>query len=221
MKKQDNLPELVQYRTQIKVIQICRFLTKITGKSEYAYYIKFIEEHEEIIPYKHLKIFNKTKVIKKEIERIIPFSFKSFEIAKDFAQCIPNMKISGIRFHFNTTYPQKNNVAYETFKICVNGIDAPIYIKFKNEHQTYDKRSENHIYYINDLDKKYINGEFGNFYKYDELIVDYFFQRCAVNVNEKILCESTMHVDEQFETITDIKNNDLESIHKFILIENN
>ena len=149
------------------------------------------------------------------MKRTVPFSFKSLEVAKDFAQYLPGIAIKGYRFSRDFT-ESKFNISYETYKIQVETVEPNIYIKFTKdtEHpRVYTKRKDEILtrHYGNDLD---LNRTSGEFYQYNELIVDYFFTDIAWDINYKCISPNT-----EYKTISDIKNFENENTHKFVLIE--
>lgn len=214
MSDQSNLPTLRKY-SKIKEVTIKKGINVDTHKNQFEYYyISFIEivekEKEQQFLFKKKKI-----IVPEEVKRIVPFSFKSLEDAKDFAQYLPGMSLKGFRFSkdFNEV---KFNISYETYKILIENIDTPIYIKFikDTEHpRVYSKRKNGEItqYYGNDLD---INHEpSGEFYQYNEIIVDYFFTDVAWDIDNKCI------IPNMENSISEIKNFENENTHKFILIE--
>ena len=214
MSDQSNLPSLKKYG-KIKEVTIKKGINVDTNKNQFEYYyISFVEivekEEEQQI------LFRKKKVIvPEEVKRIVPFSFKSLDDAKDFAQYLPGMSLKGFRFSkdFNEV---KFNISYETYKILIENIDTPIYIKFikDTEHpRVYSKRKNGEItqYYGNDLD---VNREpSGEFYQYNEIIVDYFFTDVAWDTDNKCI------IPNMENSISEIKNFENENTHKFVLIE--
>ena len=214
MSDQSNLPSLKKYG-KIKEVTIKKGINVDTHKNQFEYYyISFVEivekEEEQQI------LFRKKKVIvPEEVKRIVPFSFKSLDDAKDFAQYLPGMSLKGFRFSkdFNEV---KFNISYETYKILIENIDTPIYIKFikDTEHpRVYSKRKNGEItqYYGNDLD---VNREpSGEFYQYNEIIVDYFFTDVAWDTDNKCI------IPNMENSISEIKNFENENTHKFVLIE--
>ena len=214
MSDQSNLPTLRKYG-KIKEVTIKKGINIDTNKNQFEYYyISFVEivekEKEQQI------LFRKKKVIvPEEVKRIVPFSFKSLEDAKDFAQYLPGMSLKGFRFSKDCN-ESKFNISYETYKILIENIDTPIYIKFikDTEHpRVYSKRKNGEItqYYGNDLD---INHEpSGEFYQYNEIIVDYFFTDVAWDTEYKCI------IPNMEKSISEIKNFENENTHKFVLIE--
>ena len=214
MADQSNLPTLRKYG-KIKEVTIKKNVVADIHKNQFEYYyisfVEIIEKEQE-----QRGLFKKKKVIvPEEVKRIIPFSFKSLDDAKDFAQYLPGMSLKGFRFSkdFNEA---KFNISYETYKILIENIDTPIYIKFikDTEHpRVYSKRKNGEItqYYGNDLD---INHEpSGEFYQYNEIIVDYFFTDVAWDTEYKCI------IPNMEKSISEIKNFENENTHKFVLIE--
>jgi hypothetical protein len=152
MSDQSNLPALRQYG-KIKEVTIKKGINVDTHKRQFEYYyISFVEivekEEEQRILFKKKKV-----IVSEEVKRIVPFSFKSLEDAKDFAQYLPGMSLKGFRFYkdFNNV---KFNISYETYKILIENIDTPIYIKFTKvtEHpRIYSKRKNGEMM----MEKKY------------------------------------------------------------------
>lgn len=215
MNDQSNLPEFRKYG-KIKDITIKKNIYINANKVKYEYY--YISFTELVEKEKEIKGFLKNKVITitEELKQIIPFSFKSLEDAKDFAQYLPNMTLKGFRF-FKTFTEYAINISYETYKIQIENIDLDIYVKFikDTEHsRTYERQSHGGItkFYENDLD---INREpSGKFYQYNELIVDYFFTDASYDTISKHIIPNT-----KYKNISEIKNFETENTHKFILIE--
>lgn len=215
MSDQTNLPALRKYG-KIKEVTIKKGINVDTHKKQFEYYyISFVEivekEEEQRILFKKKKV-----IVSEEVKRIVPFSFKSLDDAKDFAQYLPGMSLKGFRFYkdFNEVI---FNISYETYKIQVENIDTPIYIKFTKgtEHpRIYSKRKNGEItqYYGNDLDVSYAPS--GEFLQYNEIIVDYFFTDVAWDTDNKCIIPNMEH-----KTISDIKNFENENTHKFVLIE--
>ena len=215
MSDQSNLPALRKYG-KIKEVTIRKNVVADIHKNKLEYYyISFIEivekEEEQRI------LFRKKKVIvPEEVKRIVPFSFKSLEDAKDFAQYLPGMSLKG--FRFSKDFDEVNfNIAYETYKIQVESIDPSIYIKFTKdtEHpRVYSKRQNGEItrYYGNDLDINAVPS--GEFFQYNELIVDYFFTNIIYDNGHKCIIPNM-----EYKTISDIKNFENENTHKFVLLE--
>lgn len=212
MNNQSNLPALRKY-DKIKEITIKKNIVADTHKNQFEYYyisfVEIIEKEQE-----QRGLFKKKKVIvPKEVKQIVPFSFKSLDDAKDFAQYLPGMSIKGFRFSkdFN-----EFNISYETYKILIENIDTPIYIKFikDTEHQrVYSKRENGEItqYYGNDLDIS--RQPSGKFYQYNELIVDYFFTDVTWDTDYKCIIPNIEN------SISEIKNFETENTHKFVLVE--
>lgn len=174
-----NLPEAIQYESKIKEIIISPlYFNNINGDENYCrYFIKFIEvkEKEDIIT-KFLFFKKHIKVITEE-QKIVPFSFKTLKCAEDFAKYLPNMKICGDRL-FCKFEKFNKQLIYETYKIYIDELIEPVFIKFTKECEKSNiiEQTNNVIdFYINDLDKKFMNGIQGNFYDFRELVVDYFF----------------------------------------------
>ena len=214
MSTQTNLPALRKYG-KIKEVTIKKGINVDIYKNQFEYYyisfVEIIEKEEE-----QKGLFKKKKVIiPEEVKRIVPFSFKSLEDAKDFAQYLPGMSLKGFRFtkDFNK---DKFNISYETYKILIENIDIPIYIKFikDTEHpRVYSKRKNGGItqYYDNDLDINYEPS--GKFYQYNEIIVDYFFTDVTWDTDNKCI------IPNMENSISEIKNFENENTHKFILVE--
>ena len=214
MSDQSNLPVLRQYG-KIKEVTIKKGINIDTHKKQFEYYyISFVEivekEEEQRILFKKKKV-----IVSEEVKQIVPFSFKSLEDAKDFAQYLPGMSLKGFRFYkdFNNV---KFNISYETYKILIENIDTPIYIKFTKvtEHpRIYSKRKNGEItqYYGNDLDISYEPS--GKFLQYNDIIVDYFFTDVAWDTDNKCIIPNM-----EYKTISDIKNFENENTHKFVLI---
>lgn len=215
MADQSNLPTLRKYG-KIKEVTIKKNIVADIHKNKFEYYyISFVEivekEEEQRILFKKKKV-----IISKEVKRIVPFSFKSLEDAKDFAQYLPEMSLKG--FRFSKDFNEVNfNISYETYKIQVESIEPAIYIKFvKNtEHpRVYPKRKNGQItqYYGNDLD---ISSEpSGEFYQYNEIVVDYFFTDISYDDLHKCIIPNM-----EYKTISEIKNFENENTHKFVLVE--
>ena len=129
MSNQSNLPELRKYG-KIKEVIIKKGINVDIHKNQFEYYyISFIEIIEKEQEQKGL-FKTKKVIVPEEVKRIVPFSFKSLEDAKDFAQYLPGMSLKGFRFSKN--FNDVNfNIAYETYKILIENIDTPIYIKFQ------------------------------------------------------------------------------------------
>ena len=215
MSDQSNLPELRKYG-KIKEVIIKKGINVDIHKNQFEYYyISFIEIIEKEQEQKGL-FKTKKVIVPEEVKRTVPFSFKSLEDAKDFAQYLPGIAIKGYRFSRDFT-ESKFNISYETYKIQVETVEPNIYIKFTKdtEHPRVYTRRKDGIpptrYYGNDLD---INRTSGEFYQYNELIVDYFFTDIAWDINYKCISPNT-----EYKTISDIKNFENENTHKFILIE--
>jgi len=215
MADQSNLPALRKY-DKIKEVIIKKGINVDIHKNQFEYYyisfVEIVEKEEE-----QRGLFKKKKVIvPEEVKRIVPFSFKSLDDAKDFAQYLPGMSLKG--FRFSKDFNEVNfNISYETYKIQVESIEPTIYIKFikDTEHpRVYSKRKNGEItqYYGNDLD---VNREpSGEFYQYNEIIVDYFFTDVAWDTGYKCIIPNM-----EYKTISDIKNFETENTHKFVLIE--
>ena len=215
MDNQTNLPALRKY-SKIKEVTIKKDINVDEYKNQHEYYyISFIETIEKTEEVKGL-IRNKTIITTSDVKRIVPFSFKSIEVAKDFAQYLPGMFIRGFRLS-RDFINMEFNISYETYKILIDGVDASIYIKLvKNtEHpQVFSrKNSKFKIYYENDLDINSPDAT-GEFYQYNELTVDYFFTDIGYDTKSKCIIPNM-----QYETISDIKNFENENTHKFVLIE--
>lgn len=214
MSDQSNLPTLRKYG-KIKEVTIKKGINIDTHKNQFEYYyISFVEIVEKVEEQRKL-LKNKKVIVPEEVKRIVPFSFKSLEDAKDFAQYLPGMSLKGFRFSkdFNEN---KFNISYETYKILIENIDTPIYIKFikDTEHpRVYSKRKNGEItqYYGNDLDVSCEPS--GEFYQYNEIIVDYFFTDVAWDTDDKSI------IPNMEKTISGIKNFENENTHKFVLIE--
>lgn len=217
MSDQSNLPTLRQYG-KIKEVTIKKGINVDTHNRQFEYYyISFVEivekEEEQRILFKKKKV-----IVSEEVKQIVPFSFKSLEDAKDFAQYLPGMSLTGFRFYKNFNEAKiKFNISYETYKILIENIDTPIYIKFiKNtEHpRVYLKRQNGEMtqYYGNDLDVSYTPS--GKFLQYNDIIVDYFFTDVAWDTANKCIIPNM-----EYKTISDIKNFENENTHKFVLIE--
>ncbi len=215
MTSQSNLPALRKYG-KIKEVIIKKGINVDTHKNQFEYYyisfVELIEKEQE-----QRKLFKKKKVIvTEEVKRIVPFSFKSLEDAKDFAQYLPGMSLKG--FRFSRDFTEVNfTISYETYKIQVESIEQPVYIKFvkDTEHQRiYLKRKNGEItqYYGNDLD---VNRDpSGEFFQYNEIIVDYFFTDITYDSGNKCIIPNM-----EYKTMSDIKNFENENTHKFILVE--
>lgn len=215
MSDQSNLPEFRKYGN-IKDITIKKNIYINDNKVKYEYY--YISFTELVEKEKEIKGFLKNKIITitEEVKQIIPFSFKTLGDAKDFAQYLPGMSLKGFRF-FKTFTEYAINISYETYKIQVESIEPVIYIKFikDTEHpRVYERQQHDGItkYYENDLD---INREpSGEFYQYNELIVDYFFTDASYDTVSKHIIPNA-----KYKNISEIKNFENENTHKFILIE--
>ena len=214
MSDQSNLPELRKYG-KIKEVIIKKGINVDIHKNQFEYYyISFIEIIEKEQEQKSL-FKTKKVIVPEEVKRTVPFSFKSLEVAKDFAQYLPGIVIKGYRFSRDFT-ESKFNISYETYKIQVETIEPSIYIKFTKdtEHpRVYTKRKDEILtrHYGNDLD---LNRTSGEFYQYNELIVDYFFTDVAWDTKNKCISPN-----KEYKTISDIKNFENENTHKFVLIE--
>ena len=214
MSDQSNLPELRKYG-KIKEVIIKKGINVDIHKNQFEYYyISFVEIIEKEQEQKGL-FKTKKVIVPEEMKRTVPFSFKSLEDAKDFAQYLPGIAIRGYRLSrdFSEAY---FNISYETYKIQVETVEPSIYIKFTKdtEHpRVYTKRKDETLtrHYGNDLD---INRTSGEFYQYNELIVDYFFTDVAWDVKNKCISPNI-----EYKTISDIKNFENENTHKFVLIE--
>ena len=214
MSDQSNLPEFRKYG-KIKEVIIKKGINVDIHKNQFEYYyislVEIIEKEQE-----QRYLFKTKKVIvTEEVKRTDPFSFKSLEDAKDFAQYLPGIAIRGYRLarDFSEAY---FNISYETYKIQVETIEPSIYIKFTKdtEHpRVYTKRKDEILsrHYGNDLD---LNRTSGEFYQYNELIVDYFFTDVAWDTKNKCISPNI-----EYKTISDIKNFENENTHKFVLIE--
>lgn len=218
-----NLPELVKYENNIKDITITKFAGADAGEFGDCYFVKFteiIETEEEQRGFLWLKKKVKNVV---ERERMLPFTFKNYEMAKDFVQYLPGMVIEGERLF--KKFKNTKMVLYETYQLIINGISVIIYLKFvpSCEHYTTQIRKpkgqeERDEYYINDLDKKFFNDSQGNWYRHEELIVDGFF----TTFDMKILSDGSKHIIPKtlFSNISDIKQIETNNTHKFALVEN-
>lgn len=224
-----NLPQLIKYGNKIKEVTI-REISDF-GKSDFSgsvYFIKFVEIQEKVVEKPKLIFFKKQVTVPNEVTRIVPFSFKTFEAAKDFAQYLPGMKISGERL-YAPFEGRKCRILYETYEIRIEAVEDPIFIKFTpmSEHPNFIKRNrEDPIseYYINDIDKKYQNGNQGNWYAYDELVVDHFFTHIMFKYKEdetvtNRMDPSSVITDKQYETLSNIKEHENNTVHKYILME--
>ena len=187
MSDQSNLPELRKYG-KIKEVIIKKGINVDIHKNQFEYYyISFIEIIEKEQEQKGL-FKTKKVIVPEEVKRTVPFSFKSLEVAKDFAQYLPGIVIKGYRFSRDFT-ESKFNISYETYKIKVETVEPNIYIKFTKdtEHpRVYTKRKDEILtrHYGNDLD---LNRTSGEFYQYNELIVDYFFTDVAWDTKNKCI----------------------------------
>ena len=216
MSDQSNLPELRKYG-KIKEVIIKKGINVDIHKNQFEYYyISFVEIVEKEQEQKSL-FKTKKVIVSEEVKRTVPFSFKSLEDAKDFAQYLPGIVIKGYRFSRDFT-ESKFNISYETYKIQVETVEPSIYIKFTKdtEHpQVYTKRKDGippTRYYGNDLD---INRDpSGEFYQHNEIIVDYFFTNVLWDPGYKCIIPNM-----QYETISEIKNFETENTHKFVLVE--
>ena len=213
MASQSNLPALRKYG-KIKEVTIKKGINIDTHKNQFEYYyisfVEIVEKEEE-----HRILFKKKKVIvQEEVKRIVPFSFKSLDDAKDFAQYLPGMSLKG--FRFSRDFAEVNfNISYETYAIQVKSIEQPIYIKFVKETdhpRVYTNNGEITRYYGNDLDINYVPS--GEFFQYNELIVDYFFTDITYDDGYKCIIPNM-----EYKTISDIKNFENENTHKFVLVE--
>ena len=213
MASQSNLPALRKYG-KIKEVTIKKGINIDTYKNQHEYYyISFIEivekEEEQIGLFKNKKV-----IIPEEVKRIVPFSFKSLDDAKDFAQYLPGMSLKG--FRFSRDFTEVNfNISYETYTIQVKSIEQPIYIKFVKESdhpRVYTNDEKITRYYGNDLD---VNRDpSGEFFQYNEIIVDYFFTDITYDSGNKCIIPNM-----EYKTMSDIKNFENENTHKFILVE--
>ena len=218
-----NLPELIKYGDNIKDVTITKFAGNDAGEFGDCYFVKFIEIHEvEEQQQKFLWVKKKVKIIKEQ-ECIVPFTFKNYEIAKDFAQYLPGMMIMGERLF--ERFKNNKMLLYETYQLEINGISVIVYLKFvpKCEHFTVQLRKhkdqeEYNEYYINDLDKRFFNDSQGNWYRAEELIVEGFFTA----FNMELSSNNSMHIKPNtlFEKISDIKQIETDNTHKFMLVEN-
>ena len=221
-----NLPALIKYN-KIKDVTIYKLPGSMkSGSFNSAYGIKFTEIIEEKVVKRGI-FRNKTEIKTNEIARVVPFSFKTLEIAKDFAQYLPEMSIWGDRLYENSgdTVHVKSQVMYETYIIKAKDINANIGVKFLDEclhptQQTIKKKETSdgsawHEYYINDLDKKNFDGSQGRWYDHTELVVDYFFTTYEFNFDLKQFIPR-----DKFETLGERQAFENENTHKFILVEN-
>lgn len=227
MQNGNNLPKLIKYSNNIKDVTITKFPGIDTSKFGDCYFVEFtelIDKEEE-----QKNFFGFKKKIKTQIEqhRTLPFTFKSLDVAKDFAQYIPNLKLEGQRLYkiFNKKRKSGKNLIlyYETYQLAPIQSDFIIYLKFTYpcEHRkAYNKRDNNcYPFYINDLDKIFYGGEQGNWYCDEELIVDGFFTKYEFARNDSNVTKSEIIPDMLFEKIGDIIKIENENTHKFILVE--
>ena len=131
MSDQSNLPELRKYG-KIKEVIIKKGINVDIHKNQFEYYqISFIEIIEKELEQKGL-FKTKKVIVPEEVKRTVPFSFKSLEDAKDFAQYLPNMSITGRRLFetFDERSHEKCDILYETYQITTESINSNIYIKF-------------------------------------------------------------------------------------------
>lgn len=213
MSNQTNLPKFRKYG-KIKDVTIKKNIYINANKVKYEYY--YISFTELVEKEKEIKSFLKNKIITitEEVKQIIPFSFKTLEDAKDFAQYLPNMALKGFRFFKTFT---DYAISYETYKIQIENIDLDIYVKFikDTEHsRTYERCKDDKItkFYENDLD--IYREPSGEFYQYNELIADYFFTDASYDIVSKHIIPNT-----KYKNISEIKNFETENTHKFVLIE--
>lgn len=214
MSDQSNLPASRKYG-KIKEVTIKKGINVDAHKNQFEYYyisfVEIVEKEEEVKTW----FGTKKVIVPEEVKRIVPFSFKSLEDAKDFAQYLPGMSLKGFRFSKDCN-DNKFNISYETYKILIENIDTPIYIKFikDTEHQrVYSKRKNGEItqYYGNDLDINY--NPSGEFFEYNEIIVDYFFTDINYDTESKYIIPNM-----EYKTISDIKNFETKNTHKFVLV---
>ena len=218
-----NLPKLIQYGNNIKDVTITKFAGNDAGEFGDCYFVKFTEINETEEEQKIFLGFKRKVKITTERERILPFTFKSYEIAKDFAQYLPGMSIEGERLF--ERFKNNKMLLYETYQLEINGISVIIYLKFipKCEHYNTQLRKrkeeeEYNEYYINDLDKRFFNDSRGNWYKAEELIVDGFFTTFNMKINSDN--SKTIMPKVLFEKISVIKQIETDNTHKFMLVEN-
>ena len=219
MSNQTNLPEKVIFTGEIDEVTIRKFPgIVISGNNTYVdlYYISFTEIKRKEIEVQAFLFFKKKEIIENRIKHIIPFSFKTFEEAKDFAQYLPNMSIIGCRL-YESFENSKKDILYETYKINVDSINTNIYVKFtddtehkRNLHKTKEDFAQ---YYINDLDKH--RNPSGEFFEYNKLVVNGFFTKVAFH--EDLI---TMITNGNYKTISDIKEFEENNTHMFHLVEN-
>ena len=222
MLNQTNLPEKVVFGSQIDEVTIRKFPgIIISGNSTYVnlYYITFTEIKEKEIEVPTFIFFKKKKIVENRIKHIIPFSFKSLDDAKDFAQYLPNMTIVGRRLFetFNERGHEKCDVLYETYQIKVESINSNIYVNFTEDsrHKRKINRTKDDLaqYYINDLDK--YSEPSGEFFEYNKLVVDGFFTEIAFDEEQK-----TMIINANYKHISDLKEFEESNTYKFRLVEN-
>ena len=222
MSNQTNLPEKVVFGSQIDEIMIRKFPgIVISGNNPYVelYYISFTETQKIEKETTSFLFFKKKEIVENKIKHIIPLSFKSFDVAKDFAQYLPNMSITGRRLFetFDERSHEKCDILYETYQITTESINSNIYIKFTEncEHKRKINSSKDDLtqYYINDLDK--YREPSGEFFEYNKLIVDSFFTEFAFHENSK-----TMITNTSYKCLSDIKEFEDNNTHKFRLVEN-
>lgn len=221
-----NLPKLIKYNNKIKDVTISKFAGVDAGKFGDCYFIKFTEIEEKESEQRKFLWIKKKVVDYSEVERIVPFTFRSLDIAKDFAQFLPNMCISGERL-YATWQESRQMTLYETYQLNIESIDVNVFVKFIDgcEHHTRCNRKkksdegEYNEFYINDLDKKFFNGEQGNWYSYEELIVEGFFTSYKMTYDRYCLENSKIVPSKLFETLGDIKQIESENTHKFVLME--
>ena len=106
MSDQSNLPELRKYG-KIKEVIIKKGINVDIHKNQFEYYyISFIEIIEKEQEQKGL-FKTKKVIVPEEVKRTVPFSFKSLEVAKDFAQYLPGIVIKGYRFSRDLIFHMK------------------------------------------------------------------------------------------------------------------
>lgn len=228
MQNGGNLPKLVKYSDNIKDITISKFAGVDIGEFGDCYYINFTEIIKKEVEKKGFLGIKKKVIIENNVRHMLPFTFKSLDIAKDFAQYIPGLSIEGERLYINKNHNIKIQILYETYKLFVPGVNITIYLKFIPicDHQNIRNGSKRDKtlkeFYINDLDKLYFNGDSGNWYSSEELVVDGFFTTYnfesyydAANVIEKYELKPKI----LFDKLSDIKNIEVENMHKFVLVE--
>lgn len=222
MSDQSNLPKKVIFGEQIDEITIRKFPgIVISGNNSYVelYYISFIEIQQIEKETTAFLFFKKKEIVKNKVKHIVPFSFKSLDVAKDFAQYLPNMSIAGRRLFetFDDRGHEKCDILYETYEIKAESINSNIYVKFTEdcEHKRKINKSKDDLaqYYVNDLDKH--REPSGEFFEYNKLIVDSFFTEFAFHENLKTIITNT-----SYKCLSDIKTFEDNNTHKFHLVEN-